>query len=122
MARPINQDDTYRERLLKNVPTETIGTFMAANGVIMSVENPAVWLLWVVFVLCLGLTPLWLIYGQGVKNVIQNILAAVAFVLWVMTLPGGPFSSIPNYPPLAGSVLLIVFSGVVAPLVAKFIK
>ncbi len=122
MARVINPNDTYRERLLKHTPTETLGTFMAANGVIMSAENPSVWLLWVVFVLCLVLTPFWLIYGQGVKNVAQNVFAVIAFVLWVMTLSGGPFGTIPDYPPLIGSVLLIVFSGIAAPLVAKFIK
>ena len=122
MARPINQNDTYRERLLKHIPTETLGTFMAVNGVIMSMESPSAWMLWVVFILCLVLTPLWLIYGQGVKYVAQNILAGIAFVLWVMTLPGGPFGAIPGYPPLLGSVLLIIFSGIVAPLVAKSIK
>ena len=122
MARPINQNDTYRERLLKHLPTETLGTFMAANGVIMSMDSPPGWMLWVVFIICLGLTPLWLIYGQGVKSVAQNVLAAVAFVLWVMTLSGGPFGVIPGYPPLLGSVLLIIFSGIVAPLVAKSIK
>ena len=95
---------------------------MAANGVITSMANPPAWIMWVVFIICLGLTPLWLIYGQGVKSLAQNILAVVAFVLWVMTLSGGPFGVIPGYPPLLGSVLLIIFSGIVAPLVAKAIK
>ena len=122
MARPINPQDTYRERLIKHIPTETLGTFMAASGLVMTMDKPSMWLLWVVFIICLGLTPLWLIYGMGVKNLVQNILAVVSFVVWVMTMAGGPFGLIPNYPPVLGSVLLIIFSGIVAPLVAKTIK
>jgi methylenetetrahydrofolate reductase (NADPH) len=75
MARPINPQDTYRERLIKHIPTETLGTFMVASGLVMTMDKPSIWLLWVVFIICLGLTPLWLIYGMGVKNLVQNILA-----------------------------------------------
>jgi len=121
MARAINDQDSYRERLLKVIPSEVLGVYMAANGAVVSMSPSPVWLQWVIFGLALAATPLWLIFFQSVRSVIQNILAGIGFVIWVMAL-GGPFLTIPGYQPGIGSVFLMVFSGLVAPLVGKLAK
>ncbi|MGE3163326.1 MAG: hypothetical protein AB7O52_00295 [Planctomycetota bacterium] len=122
MARAINADDKYRERLLKHIPSEVLGVYLAAAGLITSLDDPPVWLLWVLFGLCLVATPFWLVFFMDVKSVLQNVLGCVAFIIWVMTLTGGPFERIDGFETYIGSILLLVFTGLVAPLVAKLCK
>jgi hypothetical protein len=121
MARVINANDSYRERLLKVIPSEVLGVYMAANGAVVSMDPSPVWLQWVIFVIALAATPLWLIYFQSVRSVLHNVLAGIGFLIWVMAL-GGPFMTIPGYQPAIGSVFLIVFSGFAAPLAGKLAK
>jgi len=117
MAREINTGDNYRERLLKLIPSELLGTYMAVNAVLISMDPSmmSTVLLWVVFGICLAVTPLWLWFTQGVRKALQLVLTSIAFVIWVMTI-SGPFTTIPGYKPFIGTVFLILFSGVIAPL------
>ncbi len=117
MSRQINSGDNYRERLLKLIPSELLGTYMAANAALISMDpsTRSTVLSWVVFGICLAVTPLWLWFGQGVRKVLQIVLTSIAFVIWVMTM-SGPFTTIPGYKPFIGTVFLILFSGLIAPL------
>jgi hypothetical protein len=114
------QDESdFSKRLLKNIPSEIVGTYIAINGILTgNPENPTpAWISWVIFGVLLGLCPLWLRYGQDVRKVWQLVVSTIAFVVWAMTLPGA-FTSIPHASMLGG-VLVLIFSGIVAPLVAK---
>jgi hypothetical protein len=122
MAREINAGDSYRERLLKLIPSEVLGTYMAVNAALISMDpsTMSTVLLWVVFGICLAVTPLWLWFGQGVRKVLQIVLTSIAFVIWVMTV-SGPFTTIPDYKPVIGTVFLILFSGLIAPLLGMMV-
>lgn len=122
MAREINTGDNYRDRLLKLIPSELLGTYMAVNAVLISMDpsTMSTVLLWVVFGICLAATPLWLWFGQGVRKVLQIVLTSIAFVIWVMTV-SGPFTTIPDYKPFIGTVFLILFSGLIAPLTGMIV-
>lgn len=124
MARAIkrNEQNAYRERLLKLLPSEVAIGFMAANAALLSLDPSTLTtvLLWVVFGVCLVATPLWLYFGQEVKNVLQLVITSSAFIIWAMTMTG-PFTTIPIYEPIVGAVLAILFSFVVAPLLGKIV-
>jgi len=122
MAREINTGDNYRDRLLKLIPSELLGTYMAVNAALISMDpsTMSTVLLWVVFGICLAATPLWLWFGQGVRKVLQIVLTSIAFVIWVMTV-SGPFTTIPGYKPFIGTVFLILFSGLIAPLLGMIV-
>ena len=122
MAREINTGDSYRERLLKLIPSEVLGTYMAVTAALVSMDpsTMSTVLLWVVFGICLAATPLWLWFGQGVRKVLQIVLTSIAFVIWVMTV-SGPFTTIPDYKPVIGTVFLILFSGLIAPLLGMMV-
>ena len=122
MAREINTGDNYRDRLLKLIPSELLGTYMAVNAALISMDpsTMSTVLLWVVFGICLAATPLWLWFGQGVRKVLQIVLTSIAFVIWVMTV-SGPFTTIPDYKPVIGTVFLILFSGLIAPLLGMMV-
>jgi hypothetical protein len=117
MAREINPNDNWREKLLKQMPSELIAANLAVNAFIFSAMNPGTAqtaLLWVAFVICLAATPMWLYWGQNVKNLLQIIVTSVAFVVWAMTVDGA-FTSIPGYQTSIGAVALALFTLVVAP-------
>ncbi len=122
MAREINGGDGYRERLLKLIPSEVLGTYLGVNAVIISMEPTTLStvLLWGVFAICLLLTPLWLWFGQGVKKPLQLVVTSIAFIIWAMTITG-PFTTIPDYKPFIGTVFLVLFSGVIAPLIGMIV-
>ena len=119
MPRPVDSQDNYRQMLLKNIPSEVIVAYVAAQGPILALDPKPVWALWLVFGLCLAATPFWLIFFQNVTTVLQNVLSSIAFVIWGLTIPG-PFTEIDGYEPAIGSVFLLLFTGLVAPLGSQF--
>lgn len=121
MPRPIDRDDTYMPMLLKNIPSEVVAAYVAVLGFIASVGAPS-WVPWIAFGIALVSVPLWLVFGQGVKSPLQIILSTVAFPIWDMSLSGGAFQTIPGYETLIGSVILVIFTMLVAPLVSMLIR
>lgn len=121
MPREAQSSEPYRERLLKLSPTETVGVCIAAIGMLSAMEPGTLQtaLLWVVFGAGLVATPFWLIYKMDMKKPLQVIVASIAFIIYFMTIEGGPFSTIPGYNLIIGSVLLVLFTGLVAPLLGK---
>ena len=116
-----NPADDYPKRLLKTIPSEVLGAYLAANGLIISMATPPGWMLWIIFVICLAITPFWLYLYQDVRSVTQIVLSTVAFIIWAMTA-NGPFNTIHGYQNYYGSVLLVLFSGLIAPLLSQLIK
>lgn len=118
MARTIHREDGYVDRMLKHVPTEILGAYLAVGGLLATLEEGtlATVMEWVNFGLFLVATPLWMVFVSQVKSIWQNVLSTVAFLIWVMTIVGGPFDFIP---PAIGSAGVIIFSALVAPLVAS---
>lgn len=124
IKRTIDNADSYSTRLLKMLPTETVTVCLAAMGVVFASTEPGgvqTGLLWTIFIVGLGCTPLWLIYGMEVKKPLQIIVTSIAFIIWMMSIKG-PFSTISGYPLIVGSVLLILYSGFVAPLLGLISK
>lgn len=120
MSRSVNQNDDYMSRLLKNIPSEIVGVYIAASGVIPA-DQKGGWMLWAVFAICLVCIPLWLYFMQEVKSWLQIILTLIAFIIWIMTL-GGPFLALWPQVTLAGSILLILYTGLIAPILAGMIN
>ena len=123
MPRNIDQG-TYLEGLLKNIPSEAIGSYLAVMSFMTVVpDNVGVWLHWVVFVIFLGTVPIWLKLGNDKIRWWQIVFACLSFVIWAMTLVEGPFYTLGNYQAWIGGIFLLLFSGVIFPLLSKlFVK
>ncbi|HEX7079404.1 MAG TPA: hypothetical protein VF329_00115 [Gammaproteobacteria bacterium] len=119
MARAITQQDEqeYSKRLLKNIPSEIIGVYLALNGMLAANAQTPNWVYWVIFGVLLVLCPVWLRYGQDVKQGWQLIITTIAFVIWAMTTPGA-FDVVP-YSATIGGALVIIYTGIIAPIVSK---
>ena len=116
---PTAEPDNYREKVLKLIPTEVIGVYLAVNAMVVG-QTPE-WVQWIVFAVCLPAVPLWLRYAQNVRSTLQIVLSSVSFVIWVMSTEGA-FGTIPGYKPLYGGIALVLCSGLVFPLLGKMVK
>jgi hypothetical protein len=110
--------DNYFEKLLKNIPADIVAAWMLVSSLIASATGvPSSMILWIAFGVGVVLTALWTWKQTSIPGkktaVTQICIATVAFIVWVFAL-GGPFASMAFYRPLYGSLLLILYTLVVA--------
>jgi hypothetical protein len=125
VGRYVDSQDGYREALVKNMPSETVGGYLAILGLTSGVDQPPAWLLWLIWAVFLVATPLYL-WLLKPKNVATErpwwqiwIFGPIAFFVWSLTI-GGPWAGIDKIE-FIGGVLVILFSVVVFPLVSMLI-
>ncbi|NEO77074.1 hypothetical protein [Moorena sp. SIO4G3] len=111
--------DGYFDRLLKYIPSEIVGAWIAIKGVLTSADDvPINLLLWVLFIVFVVLTAVWILKLTSESNkppaVTQIVVSTGAFIVWVFAL-GEPFSSLAFYRPVYGSLLLILYN-IIIPL------
>ncbi len=116
-GQPSGTVDTYTDKLIKYIPADIVAGWTAVSGLIAGRDaDQQGTLLWVVFLVALVITPLWIsrVTGRsGMKPATtQIVISTVAFVVWVFAL-GGPFAGLSWYDPVYGSLLLIGFTFIV---------
>ena len=114
--------DTYSDKLLKYIPADVVGAWVAVTGLVASAQGvPQRTVLWVAFVVGLGLTAWWTLQQTAAPGrppaTGQTVISTVSFAVWVFAL-GGPFEGIPGQK-LYGSLLLILYTLVVARITPK---
>lgn len=89
---PATKDDAA-DRLFKYIPSITIGTYLALQGVVVEIKDADTrkWVLLVISLVLLAGTYLYL-RRRNVKRTAQIGASLGAFVIWVFTL-GGPFDA-----------------------------
>src|SRR5213593_2766179 len=109
------EPDRPVDRLLKYIPAEVVGAYVALQGVVATIaaENDRNRLLWLVFVVLLPMTWFYLARVQHVKKTVQLMVSSLAFAVWVFSL-GGPFASLQWYHPVYGAILLPLYTIAVA--------
>lgn len=114
--------DTYSDRLFKYIPAELVAGYIFALRMMEKLTEAGETrvLQWGLFAIFLILTPLYLWRVQKVQKVIQHIISAFSFVVWVFAL-GGPFAMCSWYNPVYGAVLLPVFTLAVAIVEADYL-
>jgi len=113
--------DGYQDRVLKYIPADINAAWLALTGIVKSVTTiPQSTVLWGLFGLLLILTPIW-IWKQTADAkkppaVTQILVSTGAFFVWVFAL-GDPFTSLSFYQPVYGSILLILYTLIVAKII-----
>ncbi|MBO1063186.1 MULTISPECIES: hypothetical protein [Nostocales] len=106
--------DGYFDKLIKYIPTEIVGGWIAIIGLIRGASNiPTNTILWILFIIFTGLTALYIL-NQTFESkkplaIKQTIISTIAFIVWVFAL-GKPFDSLSFYNPVYGSILLILYN------------
>lgn len=108
-------DESYFEKLLRNIPADIVTGYVALSGLLsgQTVNSPV--LHWIVFAALLALTPLYVCFmktqppGFMANKIFPCAASAFAFAVWVFAL-GGPFAATwPQwYQPVYGSIALIL--------------
>jgi hypothetical protein len=111
--------DPYLARLVKYVPVETVVIWIAIFGSTSAMPYNTDW--FAIFArtsLIAGTAGTWLYlrFIADVHDVVQLVISTVAFVIWVHALAVLPFTAFPWYNPVAGALLLPVYTALV-PLV-----
>ena len=88
MSRSIESDrSSFLEVLLKLIPSEVIAVHIFIQGVMPRVFWPTL----VVFLLLVGITPLYLYWAMGVRSRPQLTVSTLSLVVWIYALGQGPF-------------------------------
>jgi len=114
-AARITSRDGYFDRLFKYIPAELVAGYIFVLGTVKQLTDAeeAKLVNWLIFAVFAILTPLYLNRVQKVAKAGQLIISTISFAVWVFAL-GGPFSHTAWYNPVYGSVLLPVFTLLVA--------
>jgi hypothetical protein len=105
-------DDSYRERLLKYIPVETIVLFIAVYGSTYYISGSEAWYplmaRWILVAGILG-TILYLWQADGVTDLVQLAISTIGFVIWVCALGVVTVASLPYYNAVVAAAFLIVW-------------
>lgn len=109
MDRNITNINTYKDVLIKLIPSEIVAAYMVIDGLIPSGEPYAKWLALIVSLILAVFTPLYLRFIYKVRNQIQILFTTGTFIVWLYWL-GGPFKLWNmHYQPI-GSILLVLWT------------
>jgi hypothetical protein len=110
-APPIPVEDQYGDRLIKYIPSEIVGLYVALDSLLKTASDqiPQEIFAWLVFGFLFIMTPIYLWRVQNVKKYQTLTIATISFLVWVFTL-GGPFTQISWYSPFYGALLLPIYT------------
>ena len=110
MAREIRQDQNYRDRLLKLIPSEIVAAYLVLWGIIPGEATLGTLIVFIV--------PFYLWRLNNVQRTSQLIITTISFAVWVYSIGGGPFADWGLYEPWIASVILVLWT-LVIPLVVN---
>jgi hypothetical protein len=112
VARIINKDDEWLERLLKLIPSEIVAVYLALVGIFQLIPEETTKMIVESVIFALLFVFVWIHYRRFLgfrfkkidpttnaeirdwDNIIQVLISSISFIVWVFTI-GGPFLYIP---------------------------
>jgi hypothetical protein len=107
----VPQPDNYQSKLLKFIPAEVVAVYLTLESIIRTADAqiPLDEWLWILFLVLLIGTPLYLWRVTGVTKMVQLTISTIAFAVWVFAL-GGVFALQDWYRPVYGAMLLPIYT------------
>lgn len=112
--------DDYLTIIIKYIPSEVVALYITLYGIASAAKTqiPFNLIIWLIFVLGVLGTVLYLWRVAKIDDSLQIIISTVAFGVWVFAL-GGPFSSLSWYHPVYGALLLPIYTFFIPILVGR---
>jgi hypothetical protein len=106
------QADAYVDKLLKLIPSEVVALWVTLRSTLTAADTAPGWLQWVAFLALLCLTPIYMKRIAGVSKTSQVCITTGGFVVWVFSLGGVPFATLPSpyFLPIYGALLLPLYT------------
>lgn len=113
-----SEKETYIEQVVKYIPVEIIGGYIAINGFASTLPKKMISSgLWFSFIFCAVLTPFYFfkLAKPGDAKLSQMIISFISFLLWSYSVTGdsgvfGKANGIDIYYSPIASILLVVFT------------
>jgi hypothetical protein len=105
-------NDSYRERLIKYVPVETIALFIVLYGITYYLYGTESWYpIMARWILILGLlgTVLYLWKVENITDMVQLGISAIGFLIWVCALGVITVAALPFYNAIVAGLLLFAY-------------
>jgi hypothetical protein len=121
-ATPHAPEDSWLEKVVKYVPTEIVGAYIAIAAILGEPQGMAdAQALWIFFGVLLALTPTYTLIAAArpglPRPTLQAVAATIAFVAWVAAM-GGPFRTLEGYDSRYAVAVMIVVT-LLLPLLEK---
>jgi hypothetical protein len=105
-------NDSYRERLIKYVPVETIALFIVLYGITYYLYGTESWYpvvaRWILILGFLG-TVLYLWKVENITDVVQLGISAIGFLIWVCALGVITVAALPFYNAIVAGLFLFAY-------------
>ncbi|NEQ39160.1 MAG: hypothetical protein F6K40_24060 [Okeania sp. SIO3I5] len=106
--------DSYFEKIMKYIPSEIVGAWIAIQGIAESTNNQNPIFLWGIIIFLAILTFFYIKKRTDEENkktaLKQTIISVIAFAIWAFAIGGEPFESLSFYNSGLGSILLIIYT------------
>jgi hypothetical protein len=105
-------NDSYRERLIKYIPVETIALFVVVYGITYYLSGTESWYPIVArWILILGFvgTVLYLWKVEGISDMVQLGISAIGFLIWACALGVITVTALPFYNAVVAGLLLFAY-------------
>jgi hypothetical protein len=109
MARQIESTNTYKDVLLKLIPSEIVAAYMVIDGLVPGDKPYAKWVATGASMFLLILTPIYLNKLYKVHKWLQILFTTGSFVVWVYWM-GGPFKYWGIHVPPIASIILVLWT------------
>jgi hypothetical protein len=116
--------DGYFDQVLKYIPGDIVSAWVLVVSLLDAAPSdiPKPLVGWIAFVVGTILTLFWMLFQTSEPIPTppayrQSALASIAFVIWVAAV-GFPFTTIPHYHQVYGSLLLVLYT-LVTPIINK---
>ncbi|GAA3647223.1 hypothetical protein [Flavivirga jejuensis] len=108
-----NRVNGYLEKISRLIPSEIIAGYLAMFGFVPLIEKEDVrgYVIWIIFIMCLILTPIYLNKQaeKGKPKINHLLVSSLAFIIWAYVTTG--MKLVPElYDAAAASIVLVAFS------------
>jgi hypothetical protein len=110
MPRAIAPTSTYADKLVKLIPAEWVGAYIAIKGILDSGQGVPHEVYYGTILILSALLPLYLRRVLAIESKSQILVTTASFLIWVFSLGGDHVGAISWYEPYQGSVLLILWT------------
>jgi uncharacterized protein with PQ loop repeat len=108
MSRKIESSSTFEEKLIKLIPIEIIGTYVAIQDLVIGKIQPEIGL-GVSAAILTALIPFYLRRFHSVRSKSQIIVSMISFIIWAFSISVIHFKNI-IINPVWGSILIILWT------------
>ena len=106
--------DNYFEKIMKYIPSEIVGAWIAIQGIAKNIATQNIIFLWGILIFLSVLTFFYINNQTSVANkppaIKQTLISVGAFLIWAFAIGGEPFESLAFYNSGYGAILMILYT------------